>query len=338
MKSLVVIAALAGVLATATTAVAQMPDPKAMSGRPLPTTEVPPGSLTVRVVRGGFDQNVPDQVIDVDVDGQARSVTTGADGRALISGLRTGSTVRLRTVVDGQVLESQPIPMGTTGVIVALVATVPEDPAAAAAAASAAAAPAVKGEVVLGPESRVIVELAENGLTVFYVLEIVNAAATPVDVGGPIIFDLPREARGAAMLQGSTTQATANGPRVIVTGPFAPGSTVAQVAYELPYRGPTARLEQAFPITLQQLTLIVEQHGAMEIASPQVASRNMVTNEGQPLIFASGPAIAAGQALTVDFAGLPHHPTWPQWTAMSIALALIGWGIWGAATAPRRRP
>lgn len=336
MRSVVVIAALVSLLASAS-AVAQMPDPKAMSGRPLPTTEVPPGSLTVRVIRGSFENNVANQAITVDVDGQSRTVTTGEDGRALISGLRTGNTVRLRTVVDGQTLESQPIPIGTTGVMVALVATVPADPAEAAAAAAAATAPAVKGDVVLGPESRVIVELAENGLTVFYVLEIVNAAATPVDVGGPIIFDLPREARGTAMLQDSTKQATANGPRVIVTGPFAPGSTVAQVAYELPYRGPTARLEQTFPTTLQQLTLIVEQHGALEITSPQIASRNMVTNEGQPLIFASGPAIQAGQTLTVDFAGLPHHATWPQWTAMSIALALIGWGIWGAATAPRRR-
>jgi hypothetical protein len=113
--------------------------------------------------------------------------------------------------------------------------------------------------------------------------------------------------------------------------------TSVQAAFELPYRGPATRFEQVWPATLQQLTLLVEQRGALEIASPQVAARNVVSSDGQPLIFATGPAIAAGQALTVDFSGLPHHPTWPQTTALLLALAVIGWGIWGAVTAPARR-
>jgi hypothetical protein len=88
---------------------------------------------------------------------------------------------------------------------------------------------------------------------------------------------------------------------------------------------------------LQQLTLLVEQRGTIEIESPQITARNMVDSNGQPLIFASGPAIAAGQALTVNITGLPHHPTWPQWVAFGLAMAVIGWGLWGAVTAPARR-
>ncbi len=320
---------------------AQMPNFREMSGRPLPSPDVPPGSLTVRVARGSFDKVVANQLVDVNVDGDSRTVTTGADGRALVSGLRTGNTVRVSTMVDGQRLDSQPIPIGLTGMMVALIAVDPEADAAAADAAAAAptapAVPAVKGTVSLGQESRVIVELSENALVIFYVLEIVNAGDAPVDIDGPLIFDLPSAARGVSLLEGSTTQATAQGPRVIVTGPFAPGPTVAQVAYELPYRGPTARLEQTWPALLPQLTLLVEQHGALAIESPQVTARNVVDSNGQPLLFASGPAIQAGQALTVDFTGLPHHPTWPQWVAVALALAVIGWGIWGAVTAPARR-
>ncbi len=320
---------------------AQMPNFREMSGRPLPSPDVPPGSLTVRVARGSFDKVVTGHLVDVNVDGESRTVTTDGDGRALVSGLRTGNTVRVSTMVDGQRLDSQPIPIGLTGMMVALIAVDPEADAAAADAAAAIptapAVPAVKGTVSLGQESRVIIELAENALRIFYVLEIINTLEAPVDIDGPLIFELPTEARGVAMLEGSTKQATANGPRIIVTGPFAPGPTVAQVAYELPYRGPTARLEQTWPATLQQLTLLVEQHGALEIASLQVTARNVVSSNGQPLIFASGPAIQAGQALTVDITGLPHHPTWPQWVAFALALAVIGWGIWGAMTAPARR-
>jgi hypothetical protein len=332
LRALVLLVALLGTVA----AQAQMPNFREMSGKPLPSADVPPGSLTVRVARGSFAKSVAGHLVDVNVDGQSRTATTDGDGRALVSGLRAGNTVRVSTMLDGVRIDSQPIPIGTTGMMVALIGVDPDADPAEAAAPAPPAVPAVKGTVTLGPESRVIVELAENALRIFYVLEIVNSLDTPVDIDGPLIFELPTEARGAAMLEGSTTQATANGPRIIVTGPFAPGPTVAQVAYELPYRGPSARLEQTWPAQLQQLTLLVEQRGTLEIASPQVTARNVVSNNGQPLIFGSGPAIAAGQSLTVDITGLPHHPTWPQWTAFALAMAVIGWGVWGAVTAPRR--
>lgn len=319
-------------------AVAQMPSAVEMSGRPLPSGDVPPGSLSVRVARGDFSDSLGGHPVEVSVDGDVRAYATDEDGRVLVSGLRVGNTVRVATVVDGRRLESQPIPIGTTGMMVALVA-----PAAGAAAAIEPgpapdpAAPAVPGSVVLGPESRVIVEVGENGLRIFYIVEIVNSLSSPVDIDGPLIFNLPREARGVAMLQNSTKQATANGPRIIVTGPFAPGVTPVEAAFELPYRGASVRLEQVWPATLQQLTLLVEQIGALEIASPQVTARNVVSSNGMPLIFAGGPAIAAGQSLVVDFTGLPHHPTWPQTTALLLALAIIGWGVWGAVTAPAPR-
>lgn len=256
-------------------------------------------------------------------------MTTGEDGRAIVSGLRVGNTVRLVTTVDGERVESQPIQIGATGIQVALVASAPG-------AAAAAAAPAVPGTVVLGPESRIIVELAENALRVFYYFEVINGAQTPVDLGGPLIVDLPREARGTAVLQESSKQATAAGPRVIVTGPFALGVTLVAAAYELPYSGPTARIEQVMPATLQQLSMFVQQRGNIEVASPQIAARNAMTNEGQDYIFANGPAITQGSTLTVDVSGLPHHKTWPNYVAIGLALAIILWGVWGAATAPTR--
>jgi len=314
-------------------AAAQMPNAAEMSGRPLPSAEVPPGSLQVRVMRDTFE-SITSHPVSVSVDGESRMMTTGEDGRILVSGLRVGSNVRVSTVVDGTRLESQTIPIGLTGMMVALVSAGPVDPNAPP---PPSAAPAVSGSVVLGPESRVIVELAENALRVFYIMDVVNALDTPVDIGGPLIFDLPREARGTGMLPESTPRATANGPRVIVTGPFAPGITPVQAAFELPYRGPTAQLEQVWPATLQQLTLLVEQHGSLDITSPQMAGRNIVSSNGMPLIFASGPAIMQGQSLVVDFTGLPHHATWPQWVALLLGMAIIGWGIWGAATAPRAR-
>ncbi len=100
-------------------------------------------------------------------------------------------------------------------------------------AAAAATAPAVKGAVVLGGNTRMLMQFADDGLQVFYVIEVVNSARSRVDIGGPLIIDLPPGAGGAQALQGSSPSATVTGNRLTITGPFAPGSTLVQIAYSL---------------------------------------------------------------------------------------------------------
>ena len=314
---------------------AQMPNAKQMSGIPRPDTTVPVGTVSVRVVRGGFDRNLANQPGEFTSDGQTKVVNTDADGRARATGIRPGASVVATTVVDGERLQTQSFVMGGTGVSVALVAT---DPADAAEEKAAAVVPPVKGSVVLGPESRVIVQLGEDGLAIFYLMDIVNAASSPVDIGGPLIFELPVGARrGTVDPETSTKQASVNGPRIIVTGPFQPGTTHVQAAYELPYRGPDVHFEQVWPATLQRLVLLVEKHGPLEVASPQIAARAMMPSQDKTFINASGPEIAAGQRLSLDITGLPHRPQWPRWIALAFASGFIVWGLWAGVAAPARR-
>ena len=94
-----------------------------------------------------------------------------------------------------------------------------------AAAEAAAREPARPGVVEFGPESRVVLEFQDDVLTVFYLLEVVNNARTPIDIGGPLMIELPTGAAGASMMQGSSPSASAQGDRVTITGPFAPGKT-----------------------------------------------------------------------------------------------------------------
>ena len=82
------------------------------------------------------------------------------------------------------------------------------------------------------PNSRILMEFQDDALQVFYVLDIVNNARTRVDIGGPLILDLPTGAGGAAMLQGSSPTATVSGDRVTVTGPFAPGNTLGPGGFQ----------------------------------------------------------------------------------------------------------
>ena len=84
MKRIVCAAGVIAVLAWGSGASAQvnMPNPKEISGVPLPATDLPAGSVSVRVIRGGFDKNVPDQPVEFTIDGVKRVVKTDAQGRA----------------------------------------------------------------------------------------------------------------------------------------------------------------------------------------------------------------------------------------------------------------
>ena len=52
------------------------------------------------------------------------------------------------------------------------------------------------GVVEIGPESRIIIEYQDDNLTVFYLLEVLNNARTPIDIGGPLLIRVADRRRG----------------------------------------------------------------------------------------------------------------------------------------------
>ena len=314
-----------------------MPNPKEMSGSVLPVSDMPVGTVSVRVIRGSFDKNIEGQTVQFFIDGKTREAKTDAGGRAQIAGLARGARLRAVAVVDGERLESKEAVIENAGLRIILVATDPEAAKREAEDRALASAPPVKGIVVFGPESRVIARVSFDRLDIYYILQIVNSARTPVDIGGPLRIDLPREARGTTILEGSTPKATAGGAHITVTGPFPPGNTAVQAAYELPHSG-VARIDQLWPAALQQVMILVEQIGGLSISSPQIAKKQELMEQGQRVIVATGPGLAAGKSLNLEIAGLPHPPVWPRNLALSLAGLIVAAGIWGAVTAtPSRR-
>jgi hypothetical protein len=298
-----------------------MPDLRQMSGVPLPASDMPAGSVSVRVVRGSFADNVVGVPVTLVINGRGSDIQTDAAGRAEISGVAVGSRVKAFTVVDGERLETQEITIGQTGFRFILSTGTK---------AAAGAAPAVTGTVVFGPGSRIIAQLDDDQLFVFYVLSIVNGAASPVDIGGPLTVELPQGARGTTLVEDSSPQATASGPRVIVAGPFLPGTTRVNIRFELPYSGPTATIEQRWPAPLQQVQVFALKTGEMDLESPQLATKQSAMQEGLPIIVASGPGLGAGQALRLEITGLPYHAAWPRYVALALAGAIMSVGIWAA--------
>ncbi len=312
----------------------QMPDPKQMSGRPLPVGDLPVGTVTVRVVRGSMANVIANQPVELAGGPSPLTATTNGQGRAEFPGLRPGTTVQASTTVNGERIESQQFTVPTSGGIrVALVATDPAIEKRAAEDRQLAQASAQKGTVVLGDQSRFVVEMGDESLSVFYILEVVNTARVPVQPPDPLVFDLPSHAQGAGALQGSGLPATVAGTRVTVPGPFPSGSTLVQFGYSLPISGGTLTLDQPLPVALAQFSLMAQKVGGMEVHSPQIAEHRDMPLQGQVFIVGKGPAVPAGGSIALTFSGLPHQPVWPRNVALGLAMTMLVGGVWGSLRA-----
>ena len=309
-----------------------MPDPSAIAGTPLPAPELADRVVTVRVVRERMGNNVAGQDVTLTIGQDKRTIKTDAQGRAQFDGLTAGVTVQATSVVDGETLTSQQFAVPAQGgVRVALIAGIAAAKAAEKTAAEAAAKlPARPGVVEIGPESRIIIEYQDDNLTLFYLLEIINNARTPIDIGGPLLIKLPTGAAGASMMQGSSQHASAKGDMVTITGPFAPGKTVAQVGFSLPQAGDSISIQQKWPAALSQVFVGVEKIGNMQVSSPQLTDTREMNSDGQAFIMGTGGRLNAGDTLVVNLSGLPAHSKTPRTAALIAVVVIFVIGAWFA--------
>jgi len=305
------------------------PDPRQMSGIPLPDPQLSSGTITVRVIRGSLANNVPDHPVELRQGDNVVTVATDMEGRAEFLTLNAGQTVIASTELDGVRLDSQPFQVpGRGGIRLMLVGIGDSDTGA------FNDVPAQSGTVTFGAESRVVVELGEETVSIFYLFDIVNSLAGPVELPeGAVVIRLPAGAVGATVLRDSHPQTRSEGPVVTLSGPFQPGNTPLRIAYVLPYTGDNVAVEQELPVALEALLLIVEKWNAMDIASDQIARRADMNPDGadnRTYIFAAGPPIRSGSTLSFEITGLPHHSRLPVNMALAVVFVILCVGTWGS--------
>ncbi len=303
-----------------------MPDMKQMSGIPRPVDDLPAGSISVRLIRGSLSNNISGHPVDLHVDGKVQTVKTDDAGRAQFDRIRAGATVKATADVDGEHLESQEFPAPAQGGVRLLLVATDKN----AAPATEPDAPPVTGQVVISNQSRIVMEPGDESVNVFYLLDIENTARVPVNPPAPFAFDLPAEAVGSGIMDGSTQKATLNGRRVQVAGPFAPGHTFVQVGMSLPAADGSIQLTQTFPANLQSLAVVAQKVGNATLSSPQITNQREMPAQGQTFIAAAGGAINAGQPISLTLSGLPHHSSAPRRIALLLAIAIAAAGAMAA--------
>jgi hypothetical protein len=216
-------------------------------------------------------------------------------------------------IVDGERIESREFPVPEQGGIrVMLVATAKEGVRGSGPAAPAPSLPAQPGIVVLGRDTRFVVEITDDGPQVFYLLEILNNSTAPVNPATPFVLDLPSDATTPTLMQGSSPQALLKGSRLTVNGPFASGRTMVQVAFTSERdRDAAPGANAAAP--LEQLSAIVRKLDSVAMSSPPIARAGR-TSPPRPRAtsWRPVPAVAAGTPIAIDVTGMPHHSPAPR--------------------------
>lgn len=310
--------------------VASQIDPRQMAGIPRPVTDLPNGAVSVRLIRGDLSNNITNHPVELHVGSKVQTVKTDDMGRAEFRNLTAGATVKAAADVDGEHLESQEFPAPAQGGIRLLLVATDKSRGAT----TEPNAPAVTGTVVIGSRSRMLLEPGEGTVQLYYILDVVNNARVPVNAATPFAFDMPSGAIGTSILPGSSALVKVDGPRVLVEGPFPPGSTLVQIACELPAASGSLDVRQLFPAAVEQFSVIVKKVGAVKLTSPHLGGQEDVSAQGETFIASTGRAIAAGQPLVLSLAGLPHHSPVPRVVALGIAAGVVLIGAWTIVRGP----
>ena len=324
------------VLAVSAYAQVEMPDPSAIAGTPLPAPELPDRTVTVRVVRESVGNNLAGVAVELHGAGDVRRATTGADGRAQFASVPPGARVHARAVVDGEALESTTFEVPAAGgVRTILVAGLGLGTGGGAPIATPPPRSSDVGAISalsFGNNTRFAIEFQDDTIAVFYLLEIVNRSGAPVTPASPLVINLPAEAVGAALLEGASPLAVVNGPRVSIAGPLPVGVTTVPIAFRVESWGARHDFSQVFPLALDQVAAGVQRLGGVTVESPQASSVREASLSGQAFFIATGPALPAGTPLRLTLAGLPHKSPLPLYTALAVAAAVAGIGVWLAMT------
>ena len=307
--------------------VSAQPDPRRMSGIPLPDPQLSTGTISVRVIRGQMSNNVEDHPVELTQGDELVTVNTDGDGRATFLMLNPGSSASVSTVLDGVHLESQQFPVPNQGGIRLLlvgedVGNVTSDEV------------VLPGEITLGSDSRIAVELGEESVTVFYFLDIMNWQDVSVEPRSAVSVSVPEDAEGTTILRESSPRSRVDGTTVSLPGPFAPGMTPLRMAYVLPYTGDRLAIQQRFPADLEALLVVVEKWGDMNVISEQISRRADMGPDAiggdTTYIFGAGLRVQAGVPVAFEISGLPHHNRLPATVALVLAGVMLFAGIWGA--------
>ena len=175
---------------------------------------------------------------------------------------------------------------------------------------------------MFGGNTRVLMQFSDDSLEVYYILEIVNSARARVDIGGAARHRHCRGARRArTALEGSSPPATRHRARDHITGRFAPGTTLVQVAFRMPYSGDRADVAAGLAGRACSRSPSASRRSATSRSRRRSSRRCSDVTRRRRLVTCSAPAPALRPAArsTSTISNLPLHSPVPRYVALGLA-------------------
>ena len=170
---------------------------------------------------------------------------------------------------------------------------------------------------MLGEDSRFVFEMGEDGLTVFYVLQILNGASSPVQPAKPVVFELPATARGAAAARRLVAAGEGRGAppgdcRTVRAGRHAGAGRLHDPVRR---REHDDRAAAAVRADARGRGRAEGRRDATELAADARAADD--AGQRQPLHRRPRRrGRGRNQCCAFAFTGMPHHRTWPRNVAL----------------------
>ena len=173
------------------------------------------------------------------------------------------------------------------------------------------------GNVVLGDQTRVIIDPADDALQVYYVLDIQNSARAPVN---PPIGVRRQHADRRAQHHGPRRRAAGGGPRrsrdghrTVRAGPDRRADGVSDAGYDR-----RRDVQQTMPARRSGLAVLMKK--AATFADVAAASGRAGARIRRGAVHPrSGTGDTGRRTLALTVSGLPHHSPWPRRIALALA-------------------
>jgi hypothetical protein len=178
-----------------------------------------------------------------------------------------------------------------------------------------------QGAVVFGDQSRSCIEIGDDALNVFNMLQIVNTAKRPVQTCRRWCSSCRTERsrrRDAGRLHAERGRRGQEGDRHRAVRARATRSV--QFAYSIPL-GNEHRDRQKLPAQMTQLSVIAQKIGGMQMTSPQLTRSARCRATVRPSSSVRAASVKAGDTVTLTLSGLPHRSTWPAMSAVILGLS-----------------
>ena len=260
-----------------------MPDPKQMSGIPRPVDRPAGRHVSVRLIRGDLSNNIANHPVELHVGAKVHDRRRPTSRpRAVRRAARRAPRSRRwpsSTASASSRRSFRRRRRAASGCM--LVATDKERRRRP----TTAGAPPVTGQVVLGGESRIVIEPAKRRCDVFYLLDITNTARAPVNPPTPFVVrhaDGRQRRRDHARARRRRRAST--GTRVTVQGRFRRARRSCRLAYAMPAAQRLGRHRRSgFRRPSSSWPCRQESRRARRCSSPQIAKQQEMPAEGETL-------------------------------------------------------